>query len=174
MPTKRQTQSKEKIHQALLSLLDDRSFDKISVADICRLAQVNRGTFYLHYLDKFDLIDQVIKQVTDHLYDILLNTPNDVDRPIQEVLEYISQNQDLILTLSQSAAIDLSQELHDFMMELMQRTSTTDEQQDIYRLISISGSVSAIIKHWLIMGCQESTTEMASKILKLHLIFGTK
>lgn len=57
MAQQRQTQSKTKIYQALVTLLKKDSFDKISVADITRLAGINRGTFYLHYLDKFDLID---------------------------------------------------------------------------------------------------------------------
>lgn len=169
MTQQRQTQSKTKIYQALVTLLKKYSFDKISVADITRLAGVNRGTFYLHYLDKFDLIDQVVKEVTDHLYDTLLSAPQEIDRPIQEVLDYIKQNQDLILTLSQSSAINLSKELNAFMMTLQERVGI---QGDTYQLISISGSVAAVIKHWLTQGCQESVEEMAQLIFDLRKRYG--
>ena len=38
------------------------SFAKMTVADICRRAEINRGTFYLHYEDKYALLDALIDE----------------------------------------------------------------------------------------------------------------
>ena len=48
------------IHDAFFELLESEGFDKMSVTDICKRADVNRGTFYLHYEDKYALLDELI------------------------------------------------------------------------------------------------------------------
>ena len=45
------------IREAFFALLAEVGFAKMTVADICRHADINRGTFYLHYEDKFALLD---------------------------------------------------------------------------------------------------------------------
>jgi len=40
-----------------IEIASKKSFNKISVKDITEVAHISRGTFYLHYLDKFDLLD---------------------------------------------------------------------------------------------------------------------
>ncbi|MBF6633531.1 MAG: TetR/AcrR family transcriptional regulator, partial [Planococcus sp. (in: Bacteria)] len=49
--------TKEKIQKSFLQLLQEKNFIKVSVQDIAKASGINRGTFYLHYLDKYDLLD---------------------------------------------------------------------------------------------------------------------
>ena len=49
---KRKTTTKSDLKAALTRLLREKDFEAISVSDITREAGVNRGTFYLHYIDK--------------------------------------------------------------------------------------------------------------------------
>ena len=51
--------TKENIQKSFLQLLKEKSFIKVSVQDIAKVSGINRGTFYLHYLDKYDLLDQM-------------------------------------------------------------------------------------------------------------------
>jgi len=51
--------TKEKIQLSFLQLLKEKHFMNISVRDITTRAAINRGTFYLHYQDKYDFIDQM-------------------------------------------------------------------------------------------------------------------
>lgn len=53
--------------EALLSLLEERSFETISVTDICERAMVHRATFYKHYESKQDLVLQGIKSLISQL-----------------------------------------------------------------------------------------------------------
>ena len=46
---------------ALLNLIDETGFDAITVRDLTDRAEINRATFYQHYLDKFDLLEKSIK-----------------------------------------------------------------------------------------------------------------
>ena len=50
------------IHEAFFDLLAEAGFAKMTVADICRRADINRGTFYLHYEDKYALLDALIDE----------------------------------------------------------------------------------------------------------------
>lgn len=50
------------IREAFFALLAEVGFAKMTVADICRRADINRGTFYLHYEDKFALLDVLIDE----------------------------------------------------------------------------------------------------------------
>ena len=55
--------TKELIQKSFLQTLENKPFESITIGDITRIAQINRGTFYLHFIDKFDLLDQIEQQL---------------------------------------------------------------------------------------------------------------
>lgn len=52
--------TKKLIKDSFLELLEEKGYSKVSVTDITNRAMINRNTFYLHYVDKEDLIDKLI------------------------------------------------------------------------------------------------------------------
>ncbi len=50
--------SQEAIKKAVTELMTKKRFDDITIQDIADKANVNRGTIYLHYMDKYDLLDK--------------------------------------------------------------------------------------------------------------------
>jgi AcrR family transcriptional regulator len=59
--------TQEALRAALISLIDEKGFDAISVLDIAERARLNRATFYLHYRDKQDLLIRMSEAVFDRL-----------------------------------------------------------------------------------------------------------
>lgn len=53
--------TRQLLHAALRKLMQEKHFDDISVQDITDEATVNRATFYDHYTDKFDLLDNMVR-----------------------------------------------------------------------------------------------------------------
>lgn len=51
------------LQQALIELTIEKGFAEVTVQDIAERAMVNRATFYRHYLDKYDLLDQYMNDV---------------------------------------------------------------------------------------------------------------
>jgi AcrR family transcriptional regulator len=51
----RATRTRAKLQQALKSLLAMKSYERISIDEICKLAKVSRSTFYAHFRSKDDL-----------------------------------------------------------------------------------------------------------------------
>jgi len=65
--------TREAIREALIDLIDEKGFESISIKDITDRANINRGTFYLHYHDKFDLLDQTENEIIERMKEILLS-----------------------------------------------------------------------------------------------------
>jgi AcrR family transcriptional regulator len=67
---RRITKSQEAIKKAVTELMSEKSFDDITIQDIADRADVNRGTIYLHYTDKYDLLDKMIEEHMDNLREL--------------------------------------------------------------------------------------------------------
>ncbi|MCP1146584.1 TetR/AcrR family transcriptional regulator [Lysinibacillus endophyticus] len=59
--------TKKLIQESFLEMLQSKPFESITVGDIAKTANINRGTFYLHYVDKFDLLDKIELQLFEDL-----------------------------------------------------------------------------------------------------------
>jgi AcrR family transcriptional regulator len=55
------------LQQALIEVTVEKGFAALTVRDITRRAMVNRSTFYRHYLDKYDLLEQHINEIYEVL-----------------------------------------------------------------------------------------------------------
>ncbi|ULO09440.1 TetR/AcrR family transcriptional regulator [Paenibacillus sp. 19GGS1-52] len=47
------------MEEALLALIEDKGFEGVNVRSLTEKAGINRGTFYLHYQDIYDLLDHI-------------------------------------------------------------------------------------------------------------------
>ncbi|OQP17941.1 TetR/AcrR family transcriptional regulator [Geobacillus zalihae] len=64
---RRIVKSQEAIKNAVIELMAEKPFDDITIQEIADRANVNRGTIYLHYTDKYDLLDKLIEEHMDNL-----------------------------------------------------------------------------------------------------------
>lgn len=67
---RRVLKSQEAIKKAILELMAEKNFDDITIRDISDRANVNRGTIYLHYTDKYDLLDKIIEEHISNLREL--------------------------------------------------------------------------------------------------------
>lgn len=61
---RRIVKSRQAIQTTFLQMLVKEGFDEITVKSITEQANLGRKTFYLHYVDKYDLLDKI---VDDHI-----------------------------------------------------------------------------------------------------------
>lgn len=59
----RVVRTKNDLRNGLLTLLQSKSLEKISVKEICEYTSINKMTFYKHYDDKYDLLDDCVRTV---------------------------------------------------------------------------------------------------------------
>lgn len=63
--------SRKLIRHALIELMREKSLEKITVTDIIKYADINRGTFYAHYQDIRAVIDQIENEIIDKMLGLL-------------------------------------------------------------------------------------------------------
>lgn len=52
---------------ALMTLIERKGYEAITITDIAQEATLNRSTFYMHYRDKDELMQSIIAQVLEHI-----------------------------------------------------------------------------------------------------------
>lgn len=59
--------TQEALKTAVIKLMAEKNFDDITIQDLSDQANVSRGTIYLHYMDKYDLLDKLIENHINEL-----------------------------------------------------------------------------------------------------------
>lgn len=101
MKTDRRTQyTKMVIREAFLQLIKKKPVQKITVADICGLAEVSRPTFYLHYADVYALLDEICDGMLEsanlhEMSQLSLGEADSVRRLIVNLVQIIEKNIDV-------------------------------------------------------------------------------
>jgi AcrR family transcriptional regulator len=92
--------SQQALKKAVIELMDEKSFDDITIQDLADRANVSRGTIYLHYMDKYDLLDKLIESHIDELRAICVSAA-DMDFIDSTLLctEYLDSNYSFFSTM---------------------------------------------------------------------------
>ncbi|HLV97347.1 MAG TPA: TetR/AcrR family transcriptional regulator [Ktedonobacterales bacterium] len=99
---RRVRKSQRAILEAFVGLLAEKDFAHITMNDIAERADVNRGTVYLHYVDKFDLLDHCIDTHLAHLLEDCLpggTLSHPTKAALLRVFAYLEQHAFLYSTL---------------------------------------------------------------------------
>ncbi len=65
MEDKRIQKTKQKLRDTFIQMLQTKTFDQITVTELCDAAKMSRITFYAHYNDKYDLLEAIMQQLLD-------------------------------------------------------------------------------------------------------------
>ena len=55
---RRVRKTRRQLRECLITLLKEKKVQDITVRELTDMADLNRGTFYLHYKDVFDLLEK--------------------------------------------------------------------------------------------------------------------
>ena len=174
---RRVTYTKMVLKQSLLELLRVLPIEKITVKDICEKADINRGTFYTHYTDPFDLLTQIENELfNDILVTIEVSLkPDAISGLLVLIFETILKNSDLCKVLFSDFGdkaflkriIYIAREGSVAAWKKM-IPAVRDDQMELLYLFYANGCV-AIIQHWVQSGMKESPRELSDMIEKLSL-----
>lgn len=64
-----------KIQKAFIKLVTLAGFDKLTIQKLCQEAEISRGTFYLHYIDKYDLLTHYEDELVANIKEIFNRFP---------------------------------------------------------------------------------------------------
>jgi len=183
---RRIARTKVAIREALVSLVEEKGFEALSVSDLTRRADINRGTFYLHYKDKFDLLEQTEAEIILDVEGIILQANaldfadfDSMDKPLPVVVtlfEYLKENAALMhAILGLKGGVAFQNRLRQTAEKNLKLGFLAGMKAENFLVKSeylISYVLSAhfgVIQTWLQKGCMESPHEMAIILSKLSL-----
>lgn len=134
------------IREALMGLLRIKPYSKITVTELCRLADINRGTFYIHYFDVDDVLDDILAES----FSDVSGTIDHVLCPHKETCTYpfcqkVQENKELWpLFMDETVSERIIKRLADkskegFVSYLMQHSELTFEQAESIFYFQIHG-----------------------------------
>lgn len=59
------------LREALIALIEERSFDALTVGELTERAMVSRAAFYRSYRDKYDLVEQIFEEAMNTLFNAI-------------------------------------------------------------------------------------------------------
>lgn len=180
----------KRFDKALLSLLEKKPFEYITVREICDEAKVNRSTFYLHYENTVDLLDETIQYVMDGFVSFFPDDTKDItykfnDCDLQDLnfvnskyllpyLTYIKENQRIFsAVLSKPTTFKFEtifQRLFDNIFNpILERFNYPFNERKYVIMFYLNG-ITAIITEWLKDDCRKDISEILEIIR--YCIFG--
>ncbi|WP_294550249.1 TetR-like C-terminal domain-containing protein [uncultured Pseudoflavonifractor sp.] len=170
---RRVRRTKQMLRSALLELLREKSVDQITVTELTQKADVNRGTFYGHYKDIYDMVEQMENEMFQEFSDLLHAYPADALRhglrPIlQDVFAFLQRYGDVAAALlERDRDTRFLEKLKGMVAERVSlewgrlyQFSTPKEQA--FCLSFLVGGAVGLIQSWLEGGRKESPEELAA------------
>jgi AcrR family transcriptional regulator len=175
--------TKAVLKDSLIRLMETKSILSISIKQICEAAGISRSTFYAHYKDQYDLLEQIEEETLvefDKLltkYEPINIMPNvrELTAMIQDVLLYIASDVNSIrVFMSENGESSFQRKIIRFFTELMQRyylksqnASLLDEKALKYYSIFVRDGAIAIMQEWFKSGMDLSVADMAKMFSRL-------
>ena len=156
---KRKKESIERIEKVFISLLQTNELNEISVSDICKLAGLNRTTFYANYTDIYGLADSIRDKLEHNLSDLYQNeiTRGFNSNDYLKLFRHIKDNQIFYKTYFK-LGYDDSYKIITYDINLARQHF---ENRFIeYHMEFFKSGLTKIIKMWLQNGCQETPEDL--------------
>lgn len=159
------------LKQTFLKLLENTPLENMTVKELCAAAEINRATFYRHYDDCYDLMDEIESEMLDDLKKLIAE--QDSRNTLQKMLAKIKENKKLYCLLcsdkgdrylSEKIIIVCYKQINLNMQKLFPNFTST-QREWIYRFIA--KGCGGILELWINNGAKEPSEKVADFMLNL-------
>lgn len=165
---KNKKESQEKIKKTFLQLIQKYEITQVSISDICKIAGLNRSTFYANYIDIYDLADKIKEEMFFGTLELFKEESNMHKHSYDylKLFNHIKDNQIYYKTMLK-LKFDFTK-YYNYQLEEQEAIKYLGTTKHIdYHIEFFKAGFNAILKKWLDNNCQESPEEMA-EILNLE------
>lgn len=169
---RRVIRTKQQIRQALIELLAEKNESAISVRELAQKANINRGTFYIHYNDIHDLVEQLVNEAVEKLLSVCrrhppAQTPRESYPFLTDLFQTLQDDSQLFTILLGSSGSHVYAERlcvaiqENFLNDLLSVFYSADaKQRQVASDFIVAGCLHEALM-WLRSGTKESPDEMA-------------
>gem|GEM_PF-219601 len=171
--------TKMRIRSAFYELIQEMEPDKITVTAICKKAEINRATFYKHYLDVPDLTDKLQEETIEQFASKLNNAIKDNPETfIIDILQFMKNNlQDKTLagiinmhTAAKFTSKMTSMIYHNFSVYMKSQIKNVPEDEQDIIFSYIAAGCAGIIDYWVKTDYKMDVTLVADKMKRLSAV----
>lgn len=156
---RRRRESIERIEKAFLELLQTRELHEITVSDICKLCELNRSTFYAHYIDIYDLADKIREHLEDEVNG-LYEAEQSQGFNSNDYLKLFCHIRDNQLFYRTFFKLGYDNQYQIKYFDTHQAEKYFANRHIDYHIEFFRSGFNAIVKKWLAGGCKETPEEM--------------
>lgn len=169
---RRVRKTKKSLKDGLAKLMLEKSMNDISVKELTEYVDLNRGTFYLHYKDIFDMVEQVENEMLQELKTVMnSHSTKEINcKPLpllEDAFIFLKENAPMCtVLLSTNGDIAFVKKLKDVVREkcfkdwmILFNVEKADKFEYVYSFI-LSGCL-GLFESWLKDGLKETPKEMA-------------
>lgn len=172
--------TRRRLREALLRLLEQKPLHEISVKELTELADVNRGTFYFHYQDIFDLLVSMEDAFFEQLDRTLSENPvhgGGVYPYLHAIFSFLGENRDFCRIMlgphGDMQFVDRVKQRVDaqcsFIWQLL-APETDPQRYAMYNAFIINGCI-GLLQEWL--SCRSGLTEASVTELAATIILAS-
>ncbi|MBR3890536.1 MAG: TetR/AcrR family transcriptional regulator [Bacilli bacterium] len=170
---KKAKETRKKIENAFLEMLKHSDITTIGVTDICNEVGVNRSTFYLHYNNINDLVEQIeakmMKKLTKEMNATEYLKISDSERYLLPYLNYIYSNQEFFrvfykYSVNNKYETRLEEILYSVIKKHLNYTIVSNSIILDYCLEYYEAGIFTIIKKWILNNYKETPEEIVKII----------
>ncbi|PNZ68213.1 TetR/AcrR family transcriptional regulator [Staphylococcus croceilyticus] len=175
--------TKSAIKKAFIQLLKEKDLDRITVQDISNQADINRGTFYLHYEDKYSLLSDMEDEYISEIWSLTQFNQFNASSPekiadefisntLTKILQHIADNMDFYHTILQlDRKSKLEDKIYFLIKENMQKYISINNEIDgipeMYFHSYVAGATISTIKYWVQDENRITVDELTQHIFKI-------
>lgn len=162
--------SQRVIQEAFLELSKTTLISKITVTDICRVADVNRTTFYSNYDDISDLVKSIVSELHRKLYSIMAQYDRmDNEEFYIALLNIIQENATLCLVMPQLSEREFKAMGIDFTFPIRNRRSRSGKPPKFNIAMEyIMWGTGLVIVKWIRRGMTPPVPELAKQLCEIN------
>lgn len=170
--------SRKLIRQAFFELLKEKSFEKITVTDIVKAADINRSTFYAHYPDVMGVIEEISDEILKYTHVFMdgVEFSDFFDNPLphlKNIIKVAEENMELYRLLCSSAMG--AEQLDRLKNVLIERTIKTIDKPETYKnsfefefaVRFFMGGIVDVYTQWLVGKIDCSLEEITEQLAKM-------
>ncbi len=174
---RRYKRTEKLIKDTFLRLLAEKNLTQITISEISRLADLGRGTFYLHYSDINDLYESIEKDLMEKLVNVYRSSfptteKKNSKKMIDEILAYIESEKRLFsLLVSSDDGRTMYKIRKVFYAEVFKEDSILhpdgDKEYDRNESVFVVSGVIGILEKWITEGFSVPSEKMSKMIQKM-------
>ncbi len=170
--------------EALLLLLEQKDFDRITIKELCQKAGVNRTTFYLHYENMNDLLEETVDRINERFAESLsVISPGDPreeiltsEKYLRPYLGFIKENKRAYRVMHLKDHLFRSQKTFESFYETIFSPALTNfgvtENEKKYVFAFYTQGTVAIIGKWLEDNCRDDIDMIIDLISRHTMAYG--